>query len=89
MAGKKTVWVENGLNIGSRDSDLGLFIKVMDILLSASKNLEIIQFSDHFPPILFSFLPLLSFGTSLSREELDLIDFREKPALYNLEKIRY
>ena len=44
MAGKKIVWVENGLNIGSKDSGLGLIIKVMDILLSASKNLEIIQF---------------------------------------------
>ena len=37
MAGKKIVWVENGLNIGSRDSGLGLIIKVRDILLSASK----------------------------------------------------
>ena len=63
MVGKKIVWVENGLNIGSRDSGLGFIIKVRDILLSASKNLEIIQFSDHFPPILFSFLPLLSFET--------------------------
>ena len=63
MAGKKIVWVENGLDIGSRNSGLGLNIKVMDILLSASKKLEIIQFEDHFPPILFSFLPLLSFGT--------------------------
>ena len=44
MAGKKIVWVENGLNIGIRDSSLGLIIKVMDILLSDSKNLEIIQF---------------------------------------------
>ena len=42
MVGKKIVWVENGLNIGSRDSGLGLMIKVMDILLSASKRLEII-----------------------------------------------
>ena len=42
MAGKKIVWVENGLKIGIRDSGLGLIIKVMDILLSDSKNLEII-----------------------------------------------
>ena len=44
MAGKKIVWVENGFNIGSRDSGLDLIIKVTDIMLSASKNLEIIQF---------------------------------------------
>ena len=44
MAGKKIVWVENGLNIGNRASGLGLNIKDMDVLLSALKNLEIIQF---------------------------------------------
>ena len=42
MAVKKIVWMENGLNIGSRDSGLGLTKKAMVILLSASKNLEII-----------------------------------------------
>ena len=44
MAGKKIVWVENGLNIGNRDSGLDLNMKDMDILLSALKSLEIIQF---------------------------------------------
>ena len=44
MAGKKLLWVENGLNIGNRASGLGLNIKDMDVLLSALKNLEIIQF---------------------------------------------
>ena len=44
MTGKKIVWVENGLNIGNRASGLGLNIKDMDVLLSAFKNLEIIQF---------------------------------------------
>ena len=36
--------LENGLNIGDRASGLGLNIKGMDILLSALKKLEIIQF---------------------------------------------
>ena len=44
MAGKKIVWVENGLNIGNRASGLGLNIKDMDVLLSALKKLETIQF---------------------------------------------
>ena len=44
MAGKKIVWVENGLNIGNRASGLGLNIKDMDVLLSALNFLEIIQF---------------------------------------------
>ena len=43
MAGKKIVWAENGLNIGSRDSGFSLIIKVMDILFSDTKKLEIIQ----------------------------------------------
>ena len=36
--------LENGLNIGDRASGLGINIKGMDILLSALKKLEIIQF---------------------------------------------
>ena len=44
MAGKKKVWVENGLNIGNRASGLGLNIEDMDVLLFALKILEIIQF---------------------------------------------
>ena len=44
MAGKKIVWVENGLNIGNRASGLGLNIKDVDVLLSALKKLEIIQY---------------------------------------------
>ena len=44
LAGKKIVWVENGLNIGNRASGLGLNIKDMDVLLSALKKLETIQF---------------------------------------------
>ena len=44
MAGKKIVWLENGLNIGNRASGLGINIEDMDVLLSALKNLEIIQF---------------------------------------------
>ena len=83
MAGKKIVWVENGLNIGIRDSSLGLIIKVMDILLSDSKNLEIIQFKDHFPPILFSFLPLLSFGTR------EYVAFPHKQGAYVKRSIIY
>ena len=41
---KENVTAETDLNIGSRDSGLGLIKKAMVILLSASKNLEIIQF---------------------------------------------
>ena len=44
MAGKKIVWVENGLNIGNRASGLGLSIKDMDVLLSALNFFEIIKF---------------------------------------------
>ena len=46
MGGKKIVWVKNGLNIGNRASGLGINIVIedMDVLLSALKNLEIIQF---------------------------------------------
>ena len=44
IAGKKIVWMEDGLNIGNRASGLGPSIKDMDVLLSALKNLEIIQF---------------------------------------------
>ena len=44
MAGEKIVWMENCLNICNRASGLDLSMKIMDILLSASKNLEIIQF---------------------------------------------
>ena len=43
MAGKKIVWVANGLNIGNRVSGLVLNIKDMVVLLSALKKLEIIQ----------------------------------------------
>ena len=39
-----TLWVENGLNIGNRASGLDLNMKDINILLSAFKNLEIIQF---------------------------------------------
>ena len=42
--GKKMTWLENGLNIGDRASGLGLNVKGMDILLSALKYSEIIQF---------------------------------------------
>ena len=38
MAGKKLLWVENGLNIGNRASGLDRNLKDMDVLLSALKN---------------------------------------------------
>ena len=41
---KKMTRMEKGLNIGDTASGLGLNIKGMDILLSAFKNLEIIEF---------------------------------------------
>ena len=44
MAGQKIICVENGLNIGKRDSGLDLKMKDINILLSALKNLRIIQF---------------------------------------------
>ena len=53
MAGKKIVWAENGLNIGSRDSGLGFIIKVRDILLSASKFLKQSNFKTIFHPYYF------------------------------------
>ena len=42
--GKKMTRLENGLSIGDRASGLGVSIKGMDILLSALKYSEIIQF---------------------------------------------
>ena len=41
---KKMTRLENGLNSDDRASGLGLNIKGMDILLSALKYLEIVQF---------------------------------------------
>ena len=37
-------WLEKGLNIGDRATGMGLNIQGMDILLSALKTLEIVQF---------------------------------------------
>ena len=40
---EKMTRLKKGLNIGDRATGLGLNIQVMDILLSALKNLEIIK----------------------------------------------